>query len=171
MEQVQQTTPDPASPPPATIDTATPPPPTYADIDVTGAPAPVNPDVAARRAGKAKFGLSLDKPYEEIMQGIIAGKEQEYRQQAAADRYFQIQTLKHNLIIQATKDKGGPLTSMDLDFINNRVNSITVDPQTIFEKNYANEYMKYLDLTQPKPDNPTMSWVDSVVGRATQDQP
>jgi hypothetical protein len=169
MEQVQQTTP--ASPPPATIDTVTPPPPTYADIDVAGASPTVDPTVAARRAGKVKFGLSLDKPYEEIMQGIIAGKENEYRQQAAADRYFQIQNLKHNLIVQAAKDKGGSLNSMDLDFINNRVNSMTVDPQTIFEKNYADEYMKYLDLTQPKPDNPTMSWVDSVVGRATQDQP
>jgi hypothetical protein len=159
---------------PAVLDTTSPPDEELAVID-TGQPrTTVSPNTAENLARKAEFSKSLPIPYEKLINDFSSGREQRVRDEAAAEKNRQLSIAKQQFIITAAKNKGAALTPQEIDFTTNVFNSVTAKPETILENDYAGAFMKYLDVTQPRPSKDTKQgwdWSDTIVARASAEEP
>src|SRR6266566_5999906 len=103
-------------------------------IDLEDQPIPVSSDVASTRATKAVFGTNVG--YDDVYSAIASGREKQIRDQIASE-----QSAKNAKDIASfISTRQTPLTPEE---INEKFNK-PVDPGSVFEDNYAKQYVNYL---------------------------
>ncbi len=123
-------------------------------IEVAPQGTPLSPEVAADRAYKAAVGSShllqgLDQ--NQIFDGLVQGKEPEYRQAAASQADVQNSKDNEATVINAFKQGTDPVP-----FLNG-----PADPETIFEEQFGKHVAGTLDTaSQNMPDNPLQNLLD-----------
>jgi len=100
-------------------------------IDLEDQPIPVSSDVASTRATKAVFGTNVG--YDDVYSAIASGREKQIRDQIASE-----QSAKNAKDIASfISTRQTPLTPEE---INEKFNK-PVDPGSVFEDNYAKQYV------------------------------
>jgi hypothetical protein len=135
---------------PLNLNTEQPPQEPQLRLEDTAAGVPVPIETAGQRAFKARFGLSsLTMPYDEYLNGIMQGKEDQLRQKAAAEIDFQKDMKKQQIISNFAKNKGSPLTPDDSKFLDDTIRSLSdpTNPTSVFEEYYSKEFLGQLAKT------------------------
>ena len=129
------------------------------DVPQSDAPAPIDAEVADKRAGKIKYGLNevLKKSKDEIFTDLQQGKEGDLRIEAAAEIDNRKHAQTEQVIQHVIGQKGGPLSFEESAGITKIIANMTqnTDPASVFEEAYGKQFVGTLDrLSQNNPDSP-----------------
>jgi len=133
-------------------------------INLNVNPSPeLSQDVIERRSTNAAFGLSdkINKSKDDYYRALAMGKEGELRQEVASNLDYQKTLKRYDAINDLAKSRGSFLSPDDLNNLKNFIDTPPVDPSSVIEHNYANEYVDVLKKTSP------FGWYD----KARQDNP
>lgn len=136
-------------------------------------------EVANARANKAVFGFNQllpQKTKDDIFQSLVTGKEQDLRKEAATANDLRDDINRNNIISEIAKQKKGPLTQEELGVLDFHIqaarNKKPSDPSSIIETQFADQWMKYLDITANRTSNTdTWDWSDSTMAKASMEMP
>ena len=132
--------------------------PIYVDVPQSDAPAPIDAEVADKRASKIKYGLNevLKKSKDEIFTDLQQGKEGDLRLQAAAEIDNRKRAQTEQVIQHVIGQKGGPLTFEESTGIARIIDNLKADtdPASVFEEAYGKQFVGTLDrMSQNNPDS------------------
>lgn len=133
---------------------------------------PVGPAIAQHRAEKYTFAMSDDKenPGVDVMRGaIMNGQEGIERQRAATRKAIQNQTVRQQMIRDVIA-KNPKLSKEDFDLIQGLSDSAIENPDTVFEKEYAEKMAQRIAVDSTsysgsEPDQQIMDQFTNIVAR------
>ena len=124
-------------------------------IDLTPTTAPLSPELANTRAYKVSVGNSLDKPYDEVRDALVSGKEDELRAEAAANVDARRAKSNQDKLIKLASTKA-TLTPEDTAFM---TGTKPMDAGSVFEQMYGQEVLNELDKSAER--NPDSFWAQA----------
>lgn len=143
-------------------------------LDVVDGPGTtIDPDVAAQRAFRARFGLSLlNKSYDEIYKDIVGGNEQFVRETAASDLDFAKAQRKNDILRALEKKYPGKLTPNDAITIDAEMKKLDkpTDPLSVFEEQYAKEAIHQLNRTSQQKQDTFLSEAEKVIPKVLENK-
>lgn len=166
--------------PPVSMDNVTPEPLPPISLEGIGeSDRPISKETATKRTDKIIFGLAPllpGKTADDVYQALVTGQEGELRKQAATAVDLRDDTQRNNIINNIAREQGGSLTKEQIESLNFHIdaarNRKPTNPASVVEKQYAEEWMKYLDITSNrKSESSTWSWADTELAAAAAEMP
>jgi hypothetical protein len=121
----------------------------------------IAPDDAKARADKYSFALGDKSPgTDQIYNQVMSGREDDLRGLTAAQKSFDDQQTRLNLVREVASTAKQPLSKDQYDLISGLTNNQLANPDTVLESEYAKKVFSELYHTPEDPQN-------SVVARAS----
>src|SRR6266436_6411565 len=154
---------------PITVPTQEPDQPITVETDV--APnMPLPAPVAKKRAEKAYMGLGGN--YQDIHSQIIAGQEQNLREAAASSLNFEASMKRERALVDAYRQKGGPLTYQEALKLVDPFNSDNepANPKDVIERAYSTKYISSANTAASYIGSSVMDQAKAEIPQETQDK-
>lgn len=118
-------------------------------------PPPIDPTAAATTAAKAKYGIpSMEQSHVDAFREVVAGREQQVREQAAANIDFNAALRRQRIVGEWAQQQTGPVTPIQAKTMEQFLRKNDTDPKAVFEEFYAKAYVDNLEKArQENPDS------------------
>jgi hypothetical protein len=126
---------------------------TQVSIAYPDSPPPIDPTAAATTAAKAKYGIpTMEQSHVDTFQEVVAGREQQVREQAAANIDFSAALRRQQIVGEWAKQQTGPVTPIQAKTMEQFLRKNDTDPKAVFEEFYSKAYID--NLEKARQDNP-----------------
>ncbi len=134
-------------------------------IELNSSPV-VSPETADNRTRKINFALGEKSPGPDVIySSILAGRENQLREQAAFDESLKLEKARQEWIFAASAaKKGQPLTEEEMGFFTGLSHKVLANPDTVLEKMYAKQVVNNIVSNPLLPGNSTY---DALIGDPT----